>query len=340
MEAVQIAEFGGPEVLRVTERPLPHPGDGEIVVRVAASGVNLADVRMRSGQYPVPPPLPFVPGFEVTGHVESVGPGSAALVRDERLLQRGTAVVAAHAYSAYAEYAIVPADMLLPLPEGLDLTTAAAVPVAYGVAWMALHHRGELRPYETVLVHAAGSGVGLAAVHLASAAGARVIALASSREKLDLAKAAGASTVLPYVPEYPVDDLRVALGAGESVDLLIDSVGGPVLGAGLSTLRDGGRAVCFGQAGGLPLDLDLYQAVIPRQIEVRGLARGVLVDSRDPRDRGVVTDAVAHVLDLWAAGLVPDPVVHRLPLSDAAQAHRSMVDRSHVGKFILVPEHR
>ncbi|SKB08967.1 quinone oxidoreductase family protein [Aeromicrobium choanae] len=336
MKAVQITEFGGPEVMRVTELPVPRPGPGEVLVRVAAAGVNLADTRMRSGHYPVPLRLPFVPGFELSGHVDSVGPGAASLARDPRVLAPGTPVVAVHAHAAYAEYALVPADMLLPLPEGIDVVAAAAVPVAYSVAWMALHDRGGLRPHETVLVHAAGSGVGLAAVQLAAAAGAEVIALASTQEKLDLARAAGASVALGYQPHYPTDDLHLWLDRG--ADLLIDGVGGPVLAEGLSLLRPGGRAVCFGQSAGEPIDLDLYRAVIPRQLDLRGLARGALVDSRDPRDRGLVADAVAHVLDLWARGALADPVVHRLPLAEAAEAHAAMSDRSHTGKLTLVPD--
>lgn len=334
MRAVHVGAFGGPDTLEACELPVPAPGAGEVLVRVAAAGVNFADLRMRSGAYPAPPPIPFVPGFELSGHVESVGPGAAALALDPRVLEPGTRVVAVHAVAAYAEYAVVPADMLVPLSEGLDLVDAAAMPVAYGVAWMALHTQGGLRPHETVLVHAAGSGVGLAAVQLAAAAGARTVGLASTPRKVAIARDAGASLALGYGELYPGQEIRDAVG---SVDLLLDSLGGESLLAGLGLLGFGGRAVCFGQASGSPAALDLYRDLIPRQLEVLGLARGALVDAPDPAMRRIVSTAVARVLDLWGSGRLPGPLVTRLPLAEAARAHVALADRGHSGKIVLVP---
>lgn len=337
MRAVQITEFGGPEVLQFVEIPPPEPSAGEVLIRVASAGVNYADIRMRAGSYVRKPPLPAVLGFEASGYVEAVGPGAEALVTDPSVLDVGAAVIAGDVRGGYAEFAIAPADLLFPVPTGKLVEDAAALPVNYLVAWLAVHGKGEVRSGETVLVHAAGGGVGSAAVQIARLAGARVVATASTPEKLEIAKRAGADITVNYLESDFVDEIRNRLGSQRPIDLVIDSVGGPTLVGSLELLARWGRLVGFGQASDTAAQLDLYTSLIPQQLDLRFLGRGSLTTSRNPRDRARLFDAMQRVTELWAMDKIHPAAVERLPMTEVREVHARMGSRSHSGKILLDP---
>jgi NADPH2:quinone reductase len=295
---------------------------------------------MRAGSYVSQPALPVTPGFEVSGHVEAVGPNARELAVDPSVLEIGTPVVAGHAEGGYAEYALAPADLIFRIPKGNDVRDAAALPVNYLVAWLALFEKGGLRPGETVLVHAAGGGVGMAITQLAHYSGARVVATASNSAKLEVARRAGADVTINYVEGDFVEAVREELGGERPIDLVLDSVGGQTLVDSLELIGPWGRLVGFGQASDTPATLDVYRSLIPNHLDLRFLARGSLTSSREPRDRAVLYDTMARVVHLWGAGAIGSPEVHRLPLRQAAEAHRRMGERSHVGKILLDPEQR
>lgn len=335
MRAIQVTAFGGPEVLRPAEVPRPVPGPGQVLLRVAGAGVNFADLRMRAGNYVRPVTVPLVPGFEVSGYVEEAGPGCEVVVGDPDLLRAGQPVVSGDARAGYAEYAVVPADLLFALPSGCSLLDAAALPVTFVVAWLAVHDRAELRSGETVMVHAAGGGVGTSIIQLAKLAGARVVALASSEAKLAVARAAGADVLVDYSTGDHVEQVRDLLGSAQPIDVLMDSIGGETLVKSLDLLRFGGRMIGFGQASDQPARIDLYDAAIPNQLEFRFVARGTLTASRRPRDRARLVDAMASVVELWGAGAIRPSSVQVLPLEQAAEAHRALSARGSVGKYVL-----
>jgi NADPH2:quinone reductase len=318
--------------------PVPRPGPREVLVKTAGIGVNFADLRVRSGGYVHQPPLPLTPGFEASGYVAAVGQGALDVAADPDALAVGTPVVAGDAREAYAEYAVAPADLVFALPRGKSLAAAAAWPVNYTTAWCALHLRGGLEPGQTVLVHAAAGGVGSAAVQLAKRHGAVVVATASSAAKLEHAVAAGADHVINYVDEDFVSAARRLLGAEHPVDLVVDSVGGETFTNSLDLIRPWGRLVSFGQSADTPAVIDAYRAGIPRHLDIRFFARGSLTSSTAPRDRAILQDAMRALLHLWEEGGFDPATVTTLPLEEAAEAHRRLSDRGHLGKFVLDPE--
>lgn len=337
MRAVQLHQFGGPEVLQVTDTPRPEPGPAEVLIRVAAAGVNFGDLRARAGEYSRPPPLPLIPGFEATGVIEKLGPGAEGVAYDPSLLKPGSPIVAGHAIGAYAEYALVPADSVFALPDGKSLEEAAAIPVNFFVAWAALRLKGALRAGETVLIHAGAGGVGSAAIQLARLMGARVIATASSEAKLQVAREAGAQVLINYATSDFVAETRRQMGAAQPVHLVLDSVGGETLVKSLDLLQPWGRLVSFGQASGVPSTLNVYTAAIPRNLDLRFLARGWLASSRHPRDRAILFEGMQQVMSWWGSGAIRPIRVQKLPLADARHAHELLANRSTIGKLLLIP---
>lgn len=337
MRAIVIEEFGPPEVLQEREVARPRPGPGEVLLRVAAAGVNYADVRLRSGNYITQPKLPVVPGFEVSGYVEEVGEGAAARCADGSVLALGTPVIAGDAKAGYAEYALAPADLLFHAPEGRSLVDAAALPVNFLVAWLALHLRARVTAGERVLIHAAAGGVGLAAVQLAKLAGVEVVGTASSPSKLAVAGRAGVDVGIDYVAHDFVEAVREHFGEATPIDVVIDSVGGQTLVGSLDLLRPWGRYVGFGQAAEEHATLDLYRALIPKHLEMRFLGRGLLTASKRPDDRAVLYSAMDRIVRLWGSGSVEPVVTERFALGDAARAHAMLADRSSVGKLLVLP---
>lgn len=338
MRAVQVRQFGGPEVLEVAEVDRPVPGVGEVLLRVAGAGVNFADLRTRMGATGHGPlaPLPHIPGLEAVGIVEAIGPIEAAPAADEPPIRPGAAVVAGAARGGYAEYAIAPADLLFPLPPGKSFEEAAAVPVNFTTAWLVLVFRGQVKAGETVLIHAAGGGVGGALVQLARHRGARVVATASSAEKLERAAEMGADALVNYAERDFVEAIRDELGAERPIDVVLDSVGGPVLARSLELLPLWGRLVGYGQASGEQSSIDSY-AAIPYNLDLRFISRGAITRSRRPEDRALLREAMAAAMDLWERGAMRPLYRTLLPLDQAAEAHRRLAARETVGKIILVP---
>jgi NADPH2:quinone reductase len=321
MKAIRIHEFGGPEVLRYEDLPLPEPGPGEARVKLAATGVNFIDIYHRKGQYPGQ--LPLTLGQEAAGVVDAVGADVADVKPGEHVAYAG-------AQGAYAEYAIVPAARLVPVPEGVALDLAAAVMLQGMTAHYLTHHTFALKPGDTALVHAAAGGVGQLLVQLAKRRGARVIGTASAA-KLDLARAAGVDEVISYNEE----DFEAAvkrLTDGKGVDVVYDSVGKTTFDKSLNCLRRRGYMVLFGQSSGPVPALD------PQILNGKGslfLTRPTLAHYTATRD-----ELLSRTNDLFgwiAAGELKVMIDTTFPLAQAAEAHRYLEDRRTKGKVLLIP---
>ena len=325
MRAVEIAEPGPPDVLRPVTRPTPRPGSGEVLVRVAAAGINRADVMQREGRYPPPPGASDLPGLELSGTVAAVGPEVAAVaVGDE--------VCAIVSGGAYAEYCLVPAPQCLPIPEGVSLADAAALPEAYCTVWTNVVDRGRLRAGESFLVHGGSSGVGTAAVQLARRLGARVFATAGSAAKCAACEELGAERAVNYREEDFVAAVRDATG-GRGVDVVLDMVGAPYLARNLAALAVEGRLVVIAVMAGAEAEVNLLDFMSRRLTLTASTLR-----SRSVAQKAEVGRAVReHVWPRFAAGELR-PVIHATwPLAEAAEAHRVLESSAHVGKLLLLP---
>lgn len=306
MRAVVLEEVGGPEKLVVRDVPEPTPGEGQSLVEVRATGINYLDVLVRRGQYPQPPPLPWVPGSEFAGNVGG-----------RRIL--GLAIDGG---GCYAERAAVPDAWLFDLPAAADYVEGASFLMAFLTAWIPMTRQAPVRPGARVLVTAAAGGVGTAAIQVARALGAEVVAAAGAPEKLDLARSLGAAEAVTYGK----------LGDVDPVDVVVDQVGGEVLAASLRSLRPLGVAVAVGFAGGAwhPLDPTL---LVGRNVSLAGFYLGRLMRHRPE----LVHDAARDVLRLWERGIVRPVVGASFPLEQAAKAHALIEERRSTGKVVLVP---
>ena len=322
MRAVRIAKPGGPEVLELVERPLPVPGAGEVRVRVAASGVNRADLIQRRGRYPAPPGWPAdIPGLEYAGTVEVVGEGVS--------LEPGQRVMGIVGGGGYAEAVVVREREVVRAPEGMDPLAAGAVPEVFMTAWDALFTQMGLTAGETVLVHAAGSGVGTAAVQLARAAGARVIGTSRTPEKLHRAAALGLEVGVAGA-EWP-DAVLEATG-GEGADVILDLVGAGYLPRNLKCVAVLGRIVVVGLTGGAFAEIDLGVLLRKRVTLV-----GTSLRSRPLEEKVAAVQAFArHALPLFADGRIRPVLDETFPMADAAGAHRRMEADQNFGKIVLV----
>ena len=325
MRAVEIAEPGPPDVLRPVTRPTPRPGSGEVLVRVAAAGINRADVMQREGRYPPPPGASDLPGLELSGTVAAVGPEVAAVaVGDE--------VCAIVSGGAYAEYCLVPAPQCLPIPEGVSLADAAALPEAYCTVWTNVVDRGRLRAGESFLVHGGSSGVGTAAVQLARRLGARVFATAGSAAKCAACVELGAERAVNYREEDFVAAVRDATG-GRGVDVVLDMVGAPYLARNLAALAVEGRLVVIAVMAGAEAEVNLLDFMSRRLTLTASTLRSRAVAQKAEVGRAVRE----HVWPRFAAGELR-PVIHATwPLAEAAEAHRVLESSAHVGKLLLLP---
>lgn len=324
MRAVAISEPGGPGVLRLEERPDPGLGAGHVLVRVAATSVNRADLLQRQGHYPAPPGAPDdIPGLEYAGTVEAVGDG---VVR----WRPGDRVMGLVGGGGYAELVVVPADQAIPVPDGLPLEAAAAVPEVFITAHDALTARLALRPHETVLIHAVGSGVGTAALQLLKAAGGRVIGTSRSAWKLERAMALGLDAAVDASAGEWYHAVRDATG-GRGVDAVLDLVGGDYLNQNLRVLATLGRQVVVGLTGGRTAEIDLG-AVLSKRITIIGTA----LRTRSPAEKAEVAAAFERdVLPLLASRAVR-PVIHEvIPMADAARAHALLASNRTFGKVVL-----
>lgn len=322
MRVVVAPEPGGPEALRIETRPIPTPGPGELLVRVHATSVNRPDVLQRQGRYPPPPGASDVLGLDVAGEVAAVGDG----VEDWRPGDRVCAVVAG---GGYAEYAIVPAPIALPVPEGLSLQEAAAIPEVFATAYDNLIVRGALAAGETALIHGGASGVGTAAIQLAVRAGARVIATAGSARKRAACERLGAVAAVDHHGDWVAAVREVCGDAG--VDVVLDIVAAPYLGAHLSLLAMEGRLVVIGTQGGRHAEIDLWR-VMARRLTVRGSTLRIrTVEQKAAVAAGMRRD----VLPGFSDGTLR-PVIDRvMPLEEVAAAHAVMEAGEHIGKIVL-----
>jgi putative PIG3 family NAD(P)H quinone oxidoreductase len=323
MRAVIASEPGGPEVLTVTELPDPVPGPGEVVVDVAATAVNRADTLQRQGKYPPPPGASDVLGLECSGTVSAVGDGVAPW-------QVGDEVCALLAGGGYAEKVLVPAGQVMPLPQGVDLVTAGALPEVACTVWSNVFMVAGLQRGETLLVHGGAGGIGNLAIQLAKALGARVVTTAGSPEKLDLCRELGADVAVSYRDQDFVEEVKAATD-GRGADVILDNMGAKYLDRNISALATKGRLVIIGMQGGVKGELN-----IGKLLAKRGAVIATSLRSRPVDEKAAICAAVAeHVWPLVADGSVRTVVHATFPLEKAADAHRLMESGQHVGKIIL-----
>ena len=324
MIAIEISHPGEPDVLVPTERPRPTPASGEVLIKVAAAGVNRPDVFQRLGRYPPPPGASDIPGLEVAGTIEDI----AADVHD---LHVGDAVCALVAGGGYAEYCSAPAPQCLPVPRGLDLVAAAAIPETFFTVWTNVFERGRLQANEALLVHGGSSGIGTTAIQLARARGSRVFATAGSPEKCAACERLGAERAIDYRREDFVAIVRSSTG-GRGADVVLDMVGGDYFARNVDALAVEGRLVEIATLHGVKAELNI-QALMQRRLTITGST----LRARSVADKAGIARAVhQHVWPLLEAGAVK-PVIHAtFPLRGAAEAHRVMESSTHIGKLVLV----
>jgi NADPH2:quinone reductase len=322
MKAIICRKFGPPESLVLEEVPSPTPGAGQVVVSVKAASVNYPDVLILQNKYQVKPPLPFSPGSEMAGTVKALGPGVSGV-------RAGDRVIAFSTYGAFAEETLVDAARLVPIPEGMDFVTAASFLLTYGTAHHALRNRADPKPGETLLVLGAAGGVGIAAIEIGKVLGLRVIACASSEEKLAVCREHGADATIQYAQEDLRERIK-ALTGGAGVDLIFDPVGGSYAEAALRSSSWRARFLVIGFAGGeipkIPLNLPL---LMERSIV------GVYWGEWTRRTPAEFTAAVRELAGWFREGKLKPHVSATYPLERAAQAIRLLADRKAKGKVVV-----
>ena len=322
--AIEIAEPGGPDVLTPVERPDPTPGSGEVLIRVAAAGVNRPDVMQRKGFYPPPEGASDVPGLEVAGEIVAVG----EQVADWAVGDRVCALVAG---GGYATLCVAPAPQCLPVPRGMDFPTAAAIPETFFTVWTNVFDRGRLQAGESALFHGGTSGIGTTAIQLASARGARVFATAGSDEKCRACEALGAARAINYRTTDFVNAIRDLTG-GRGVDLILDIVGGSYVARNLSALGMDGRLVQIGLMEGDAIGAVDFRRVLGRRLTITGST----LRPRSVAEKATIAAALRReVWPLLEKGVVKPVVYDTVPLRHAAEAHRIMERSEHIGKIVL-----
>ncbi|MGW5043419.1 NAD(P)H-quinone oxidoreductase [Streptomyces griseoluteus] len=324
MHAITISEPGGPENLTWTEVPDPVPGEGEVLVEVVASAVNRADIMQRQGHYDPPPGASAYPGLECSGRIAALGPGvSGWSVGDE--------VCALLAGGGYAQKVVVPAGQLLPVPEGIDLKQAAALPEVACTVWSNVFMLAHLRPGELLLVHGGSSGIGTMAIQLAKAIGARVAVTAGTKEKLDFCAELGADILINYRDQDFVAEIERATD-GKGADVILDNMGAKYLGRNVETLAVNGRLMIIGMQGGTKGELN-----IGLLLGKRGAVSATSLRARPLSEKAAIVAAVReHVWPLIASGVVRPVVDREVPITNAAEGHRVVEDSGHIGKVLLV----
>jgi putative PIG3 family NAD(P)H quinone oxidoreductase len=325
MRAITIPEPGGPEALVLADVPTPEPGPGEVRIRVVAAGVNRADVMQRRGFYPPPPGASPYPGLEVSGVVDALGAGVTQW-------SAGDQVCALLTGGGYAENVIAPAAQCLPIPTGVSVTDAAALPEVACTVWSNVFMTANLTAGEVLLVHGGSSGIGTMAIQLGREAGARVAVTASSRTKLDVCRDLGAEILIDYRTEDFVERVRAATN-GHGADVILDNMGAKYLARNLDALALDGRLVVIGLQGGVSAELNLSLL-----LSKRAAVHATSLRSRPLTQKAAIVAAVReHVWPLLEAGRVR-PVIHAAyPLARAAEAHQEMEASGHIGKLLLHP---
>ncbi|MBK9082238.1 MAG: NAD(P)H-quinone oxidoreductase [Rhizobiales bacterium] len=323
MTAIEIAAPGGPDMLRATRRPVPAPGPGEMLVRVAVAGVNRPDVLQRAGGYPPPPGASDIPGLEFSGEVVALGeqPGPFRI---------GDQVCALVAGGGYAEYATVHHANALPIPAGLTMAQAGALPETFFTVWTNVFERGGLKAGETFLVHGGTSGIGTTAIMLAKAFGATVIATAGSAEKCEACRALGADLAINYREEDFVAAVKAATGR-KGADLILDMVGGDYIERNQEAAAPGGRIVQIAFLQGSKVTIDLRRVMLKKLVYT-----GSTLRSRTVAEKAQIAAALQqHVWPLLAEGRCRPVIDSTFPLAEAAAAHARMESNAHVGKIVL-----
>jgi len=324
MIAIEIREPGGPEVLVPVERPMPVPAAGEVLIKVAAAGVNRPDVFQRLGRYPPPPGVTDIPGLEVSGIITEVA-------SDAESFRVGDAVCALVAGGGYAEYCVAPAPQCLPAPRGLELVDAAAIPETFLTVWTNVFERGRLQAGESILVHGGSSGIGTTAIQLARAFGARVFATAGSADKCAACERLGAERCINYRDADFVAVVREQT-AGRGVDVVLDMVGGAYFARNVDVLATEGRLVEIATLHGAKAELNI-QTIMQRRLTITGST----LRARPIADKGAIAEAVhRRVWPLLESGAVKPIVYDTFPLRDASAAHRVMESSVHIGKLVLI----
>ncbi|MCT9074974.1 NAD(P)H-quinone oxidoreductase [Streptomyces fulvoviolaceus] len=324
MHAITIPEPGGPEALVWSEVPDPVPGEGEVLVEVAASAVNRADILQRQGFYNPPPGASPYPGLECSGRIVALGTGvSGWSVGDE--------VCALLAGGGYAEKVAVPAGQLLPVPKGVGLTQAAALPEVVCTVWSNVFMISHLRPGETLLVHGGSSGIGTMAIQLAKAVGAKVAVTAGTQGKLDRCAELGADILVNYREQDFVEEIKKATD-GAGADVILDNMGAKYLDRNVQALAVNGRLAIIGMQGGIKGELN-----IAALMNKRAAISATSLRARPIEEKTAIVAAVReHVWPLLDAGHIRPVVDREVPISDAAAAHRVVEESGHIGKVLLV----
>ncbi|WP_045223463.1 NAD(P)H-quinone oxidoreductase [Methyloterricola oryzae] len=322
MRVVEITAFGGPEVLAMRQRPVPVPEPDEVLIKVAAAGVNRPDLMQRMGMYPPPPGASDIPGLEVAGEVVAVGTLAGSL-------RVGDKVCALVAGGGYAEYCVAPAIQCLPVPEGLDLVEAASLPETFFTVWTNVFEQGRLLAGETFLVHGGSSGIGVTAIQLARRFGARVIATAGSLAKCRACEALGATAI-----NYREADFVEVVGEitqGQGVDVILDMVGGDYLQRNLACLAEEGRLLQIGLQAGAKAQINLLPVLLKRLT-----LTGSTLRRRSVAEKGRIAAALREkVWPLLAQGKLRPVIDRSFELDAAAEAHRYLESGAHIGKIVL-----
>jgi putative PIG3 family NAD(P)H quinone oxidoreductase len=323
MTVIAIRAPGGVDMLVPEQRPLPRPGEREVLVKVAAAGVNRPDVMQRQGLYPPPAGATDIPGLEIAGEVVALGAGATRW-------KLGDSVMALVVGGGYAEYCAAHETHALPIPAGLTLVAAAAIPETFFTVWHNAFERGRLRAGETLLVHGGSSGIGTAAIQLAKAFGARVIATAGSPEKCDACRRLGADLAINYRAEDFVAAAKTASN-GRGADVILDMVGGDYIERNYEAAAVEGRVVQIAFQGGSKASVDFHRIMLKRLTHT-----GSTLRARSVADKGAIAKAVeTHVLPLIAAGKVRPLIDSTFPFIQASAPHARMETSAHIGKIVL-----
>jgi len=323
MRAVEITQPGGPEVLRIGTRPVPQARPGEVLIKVAAAGVNRPDTMQRAGNYPVPPGASDIPGLELAGSVVALGDG----VKELRVGDTVTALVAG---GGYAEYCAAPVPQCLPVPKGMTVVEAASLPETFFTVWSNVYDRGRIAPGESFLVQGGSSGIGVTAIQMVRAFGNRVFATAGSAEKCEACVKLGAERAINYKTEDFAAVVKEATG-GKGVNVILDMVGGDYLDRELKCLADDGRIVIIAFLGGAKATVFLND-ILRRRLTVTGSA----LRPRSIEFKGAIAKNLREkVWPLIESGKIRAIIHKTFPLAEAAKAHALMESSAHIGKIVL-----
>ena len=327
MTCIEIAQPGGPEVLRPAIRPVPAPGKGEVLIHVAYAGVNRPDVVQRQGHYAPPPGTTDIPGLEVSGTVAALGDGAEGW-------KVGDPVCALVAGGGYGAYVTAPVPQCLPVPKGLSLAEAAALPETFFTVWTNLYERAHLRPGETLMVHGGTSGIGTTAIQVADRLGAKVIATAGSAEKCQACRDLGAALAINYREQDFVETAK-EFTQGKGVDVILDMVGGDYIPRNIKTLATDGRLVNIAFMQGSKAEVN-FMTVMLKRLTITGSTLRIQSVAR----KGAIAKALREtVWPLIEAGRIKPVMAAEFPLAQAAQAHELMESNRHIGKIVLkIPE--